>query len=198
MIHNLFLDRLSQINISQLSSEDKDKYIILCMNKIIEIICQKRIMGSLRLICKIAPEIKIIQDKTGEFSNNAFDIDEQKRKITERLKPNRDFVDCELIHLAFFGSNDNIFHCYTTDNETEIEERLFFYCKYINFFIWLFFEYTKINNKSPSFIAREYGNPPKWRYGKVFVLNKKTGEKIKEISTEKIHKQIKLSSNFIQ
>lgn len=195
MINSLFLDQLSQINISQLSLKDRDKFIILCMNKAMEIICQKQIMGSLRLISKIAPEIKITQDKTGEFSGDCFDIDKQKRKIAKRLKPNRDFVDCELIHLAFFGANDNIFHCYTTDNETEIKQRLFFYCRYINFFIWFFFKYTKLNDMPPSFIARKYSNPPEWRYGTVFILDKKTGEKIKEISAQEIHKQVRISSN---
>ena len=195
LINSLFLDQLSQVNISQLSLKDRDKFIILCMNKAIEIICQKQIMGSLRLISKIAPEIKITQDKTGEFSGDCFNIDKQKRKIAEGLKPNRDFVDCELIHLAFFGANDNIFHCYTTDNETEIKERLFFYCRYINFFIWLFFKYTKLNDMPPSFIARKHSNPPEWRYGTVFILDKKTGEKIKEISAQKIHKQVRISSD---
>ena len=181
LINSLFLDRLSQINISQLSVQDRDQFIKLCMNQAMEIICQKQIMGSLRLISKIAPEIKITQDKTKEFNENTFDIDKQKRKITENLKSNRDFVDCELIHLAFFGSEDNTFQCYTTDNETEIEERLSFYYIYIKFFIWLFFESPEANNIPPSVIARKY-KKPKLRYGKVFVLNRDTGEKIREIS----------------
>ena len=58
LIDNLFLDRLSQINISKLSIKEKEKIINEFALIVIKVICQRRNMGGFRLICKIFQEKK--------------------------------------------------------------------------------------------------------------------------------------------
>ena len=182
LVHHLLLDRISQVNISKFSLKDRERFVTLFTQIVMEeIICQRRIMGSFRLICKIHQEIKKGSVQKGELNKQSevFNVIKQMTNITNRLKPIGDFVDCELVHLAFFGSKNHICHCYTTDEENLIKDRLIFYCIFINFFIWLFFEYTKLNGEPPSYIEKKY-NKPEWRCGKIFILNKETGEKIKK------------------
>ena len=89
-------------------------------------------------------------------------------------------MDCELVHLAFFGSDDKYCYCYTTDDEETIEDRLILYCKSVDYFIKWYFDHEKFN---------QYKRP-QWRCGKVFILDKNTGEKIKKISATKIYKKV--------
>ena len=180
LIDNLYLDRLSQINISKLCPEDKKQVIGLFLNTVVGIVSQKRNLGSFRLICKIFKERKgnIVEGKQGQ------NIEKQIIKICEKLKVKGDLMDCELIHLAFFGTNKKYCHCYTTDNEETINERLMLYCKSIDYFIdWYF-------NSSHIHLNNNVYNRPKWRYGKVFILDKHTGEKLKKISATKIHEKL--------
>ena len=189
LIDNLVLDRLSQINISKLSAEDKKKVMFFIFTKlVIGIVCQGKIMGSFRLVCRVSqeirkdPEQKQLLKSNPHWRNIILKID----KICENLKPSGDLVDCELIHLAFFGKNNSWLHCFTTDNEKDIIDRLDFYCFYINFLIWLFWDCPQYEGNN---IAQEYKQPPIWRCGKVFILNKETGEKITKISVKKIYEK---------
>ncbi len=176
LIDNLFLDRLSQINISKLSIEDEKQVINTFADIILGIICQKRNMGSLRLICKI------FQEKRGQIveGEQAEGIEKQIATICGKLKPSGDLMDCELVHLAFFGSNDKYCHCYTTDDKETIIDRLILYCKSVDHFINWYFDHGKLN---------QYKRP-KWRCGKVFILDKDNGEKIKEISATEIYERV--------
>ncbi len=188
IIDNLFWDRLSQINISKLSAEDKKKFVIECIRLIIAILHHNLAMGSFRLVCRVSqeirkdPEQKQLLKSNPHWRNIILKID----KICENLKPSGDLVDCELIHLAFFGKNNSWLHCFTTDNEKDIIDRLDFYCFYINFLIWLFWDCPQYEGNN---IAQEYKQPPIWRCGKVFILNKETGEKITKISVKKIYEK---------
>ena len=198
LVHNLLLDRISQINTSRFSMESREKFINLLTRSAMEqIICQRRVIGAFRFICKLHQELKRRQAQSGELNEKpeTSNVIEQMTNITNSLKPTGDLVDCELIHLAFFGSNNNICHCYTTDDGVLIKKRLEFYCVFMNFLIWLFFEYTKINNKPPFTIAQKYCKP-EWRCGKVFILNKSTGEKITKIPVKKIYEQVQVSSHL--
>ena len=176
LIDNLFLDRLSQINISKLSPEDKKRIINKFAHDVVGIICQKRNMGGFRLICKIFKEKRgqIVEGETSKI------IEKQIITICEKLKSSGDLMDCELVHLAFFGSNNKHCHCYTTDSEAIITSRLILYCKSIDYFIKWHFDCEKLN------VYRR----PEWRCGKVFILNKETGDKIKKISVTKIYKRM--------
>ena len=177
LIDNLFLDRLSQINISKLSIEDKEKIIHKFIHDVIGVICQKRNMGGFRLICKI------FQERKGHIveGTHSKTIETEILRICRELKPSGDLVDCELIHLAFFGSHDKHCHCYTTDNEETIEKRLILYCKSVDYFIRWYFEYEELNG---------IYHRPKWRCGEVFILNRDTGEKVKQISATEIYEKV--------
>ena len=191
VIDNLFLDRVSQINISKLSAEDKKKFITGCIDLTMGIFHQDLIMGSLRLVCRVFQEIRKDPEQKQLLKKNPHWRDTllKDNKICENLKPSGDLVDCELIHLAFFGNKNNWFHCFTTDNEQVIMERLIFYCFCIKFYIRLFFDSTSYKGRPPADIVRQYTRP-KWRCGKVFILDKETGEKIKKISVTKIYEKI--------
>ena len=175
LIDNLLLDRLSQLNISKLCPEDKKKVIYFFVDRVIGIISQKRNLGGLRLICKIFKERKgnIVEGKQSKI------IEEQIIEICGKLKSKGDLMDCELVHLAFFGSNKKRCHCYTTDDEKTINKRLELYCKSTDFLIdW----YCKSSN---TYTKNNGYNPPK--LGKVFILDKNTGKINKEISTTEIY-----------
>ncbi len=191
VIDNLLLDRVSQINISKLSAEDKKKFITGCVDLTMGILHHNLIMGSLRLVCRVSQETKRDPEQKQLLKNNPHWRGTwlKDNKICENLKPGGDLVDCELIHLAFFGNNNKFFHCFTTDNEQDIVERLDFYCFYISFFIRLFFDSTPYKGRPPDDIAYQYTRP-KWRCGKVFILDKNTGTKIKKISVTKIYEKI--------
>ena len=126
---------------------------------------------------------KIFKERKGEIVEGAQRKSIEKLIITicEKLKAKGDLMDCELVHLAFFGSNKRHCHCYTTDDEKTINERLALYCKSIDYLIDWYFNSSSNNNRY---------NRPEWRYGKVFILDKETGEKIKTISTIKIYEKL--------
>ena len=54
----------------------------------------------------------------------------------------------------------------------------------------MFFEYPKLNKTPFSQIAKN-NKYPDWKCGKVFIVNRETGEKIKKISVTKIYETIK-------
>ena len=187
LIYNLLLDRISKINTSNFSLEDKRNFIHLLTKIVISNICQKQILGSFRLVCKLMNEIKKEQKLSGELNKKYkfFNTVKTITAITEELKSAGDLMDCELIHLVFFGTDGNYCHCYTTDKEEQIMGRLHLYYRHIHFLIWLFFDYSKLNG---NFIKEQYTRP-EWRCGKVFILNRDTGEKVKEISTTEIYEK---------
>ena len=186
IVDNLFLDRLSQTNTSKLSEEDHEKFISHLFSLSLTNICEQRNMGGFRLICKI------FKEKRGQIvEENGKNIEKQIEEICDKIKPEGDLVDCELIHLAFFGSKDKHCYCYTSDRIEDIKGRLILYGKTAHYLIYKHFCDIKTNN---NFIAREY-QKPKWRCGKVFILDKNTGEKIKEISVSEIYEKISKASN---
>lgn len=172
LIQNLVLDRLSEINTCARHSPEKVRDIFTKL--VIDTVCQENIMGSFRLLCKLLLELKKIKKPDNKLNKKITEI-------LEGLKSFGDLVDCELIHLAFFGSNNRHCNCYTTDLEATIKDRLGLYCKSMNFFIQLHFDY-------PLYIDLEHTRP-KWRCGKVCILDRETGKKIAEISSTKIYKK---------
>ena len=192
------MDRLSQVNISHLSNVDKQKVVTGFIECAIGVTNEQRAMGGLRFICRIYQEMRKDPDQKQWVKNNPQSIDIIKKgdKICEELKPQADLVDCELIHLAFFGSNDKHCHCYTTDSGKDIQDRLEFYCFYIDFFIKLFFDNSfELAGKPPPEIVNRYKRP-EWRCGKVVILDKTTGAKIIKISTTKIYENIRNQSSL--
>ena len=187
LVCNLFLDQLAQTNISKFSLIDKWKFINLCTKLVIHIICEKESMGSLRMVYKLFDELRKLPDKEKENSE-FYKINKKIPKILEgsSLKSQRDFVDRELIHLAFFGWKNDVCHIYTTDSESTITTRLKLYCCYIKFIVWFSFEYPKQSGR-PSLSQIPNNKRPEWKCGKIFILNKRAGEKIKKISVAKIH-----------
>ena len=197
LVDSFFLDRYSQTNISNLSVKDKDLFIHSLTKDVMAIVCQGQFIGSFRLICKLMIAHKNTPVQKGMFKRGSpyFDTMQEVIEICEKLKSKGDLVDCELVHLAVFGTDNRYCHCYTTDSKEDIKERLDLYCKAIHFFIWLFFDYTVQKNMPASNISKEYKRP-EWRYGKVFILDKETGRKITKISTQKIYKNIKNQSTL--
>ena len=180
LIDNLYLDRLSQINISKLCPEDKKQVIWFFVDRVIGTVSQKRNLGGLRLICKIFKERKgyIVEGEKNKYVEN------QIFKICGKLKSKGDLMDCELVHLAFFGSNKKHCHCYTTDDEETINRRLILYCKSIDYFIDWYFNSSYIHSNNNGY------NRPEWKCGKVFILDKNTGKKIKKVSATKIYEKV--------
>ena len=194
LIENLFFDRVSQINISQFSSKDREQFITSCINLILSIICRNEPMGGLRLVCKVAQEIRkepeykqsIKREKDPDMINTV----KRMNRVCEKLKSYGDLVDCELVNFAFFGSKNSPCHCYTTDNGNDVMDRLKFYCYYIDFFIRLFCDPNlKLEGKPPQHFVENF-TPPQWRCGKVFILDQESGEKITKIPVSKIYSQI--------
>ena len=186
LIDNLYLDRLSQINISKLCPEDKKQVICFFINRVIGIISQEKNLGGFRLICKIFKEkdyIVVEGEKSKSVENQIF-------KICGKLKSKGDLMDCELVHLAFFGSNKKHCHCYTTGDEETINKRLILYCKSIDFFIDWYFNSSYIHSNNNGY------NRPEWRCGKVFILDKNTGKKIKKVSATKIYEKVLKSKMY--
>ena len=195
---NLFLDRLSQVNISHLSNADKQKVVTSFIECAIGVTNEQRAIGSLRFVCRIYQEMRKDPDQKQWVKNNPQSINTLKEGdvICKELKPQADLVDCELIHLAFFGSNDKHCYCYTTDSKEDIQNRLEFYCFYIDFFIKLFFDKSvQLAGKPPPKIVNRH-KKPEWRCGKVFILDKTTGAKITKISTQKIYENIRNQSSL--
>lgn len=187
LIHSLFLDRISQINTSQFPLKDRENFRVSLTQLVVDAICGKYNLGSFRIICKIFEEMKKEQqqirktNKQFQFHNMVKEV----QRITEKLKSSGDLVDCELVHLSFFGDKNNICHCYTTDKKDLIVDRLTLYCVYINFLIWMVFDYFKTRG-----IPVPQYERPEWKCGKVFILNRETGEKITKISVTKIYEEV--------
>ena len=195
---NLLFDRLSQVNISHLSNVDKKKLVTGFVDCAIGVTNEQRAMGGLRLVCRIYQEMRKDSDQKQWVKDNPQSINTLKEGdvICEELKSKGDLVDCELIHLAFFGSNDKHCHCYTTDSKKTIQDRLEFYCFYIDFFIKLFFDKSvQLAGKPPPEIVNRYKRP-EWRCGKVVILDEKTGAKITKISAQKIYENIRNQSSL--
>ena len=199
LIRNLYLDRLPQINISKFTAQEKEKF-----NKhyfypsIIRNISHKnRTVGSLRAIKKACKSI--CQDIKKQFPKDMKLNKVRKIMIKEledsklKLKLYGDLVDCELIHLAFFGYHGDPCHCYTADKKETIKRRLDFYCKGVYFIERWFHEYFSKTIPDWEGYCKKHLLPqrPEWKCGKVFVLDRETGEKIEKISVSKIYNEIK-------
>ena len=201
LINNLFWDQLSQINTSRFSPEDKVKYIMLCTCFVLSSICKKTLIGSLRTVYKLYDELRK-KPITEQIKRNPKLYETQKEipNILENrsLKSKGDLVDCELPHLAFFGFNSrqkhDICHIYTTDSESTITNRMKLYCALVKNVISFIFDskhysdYIKHNDKC-LWNDIENNRRPEWKFGKVFILNQETGEKIKEISVTKTYEE---------
>ena len=197
LIHNLYLDRLSQLNTSNFSKEETDDFNkIHLYPSIMRNICDKtRTLGAFRAIKKMDEDIcqKI---KNQEIENINLNKDRKKLKeILDKLKlsSNSDLVDCELIHLASFGYDGHYCHCYTTDKESIIRERLAFYFTGVLFLENWFYKYLPTkkpewNNYVSKYLPKER---PDWKCGRIFILDKNTGKKNKTIIVRKIYKKIK-------
>ncbi len=196
LVNSFFLDRCSQIKTSAFSFKEKQKFILLLTRDVMEMICQGQFIGSFRLICKLMGEHRSTPTKEGMFNRGSphFDTMQRITKICEKLKSSGDLVDCELVHLAFFGANNCCCHCYTTDSKEDINDRLELYCMTVHFFIWLFFDSPNQNYRE-YFLEKKYKRP-EWRYGEVFILNKETGEEIHKISVQEIYENISKKSSL--
>ena len=140
-------------------------------------------MGSLRIVNKLFEILKSIENKK---LNQIHKISDFNKINLMRLHSKGDLVDCELIHLAFFGHKNRRVHCYTTDKEQGIRNRLKIYCSTINFLIWFFFDYPKVEG-APLHPIVKNDPRPRWKPGKVFILDEKTGKEIKQISITRIY-----------
>ena len=194
---NLYLDSLSQINISGFSQEEQNDfnrhiYNPLVLNSICNI---KRTMGGLKIMKNSL--IHTCQEVKKQVPEDIV-LNQNRRRVHKiledlHIKPYSDLVDCELIHLACFGYYGNHCQCYTTDNPDIIKKRLVFYCEGILFIEKWFYEFLPTNRPE----WRDYCNRylpkerPKWRCGRVFILDEKTGEKIQTIPVNKIYEEIK-------
>ena len=117
----------------------------------------------------------------------------QKELDNLKLSSNSDLVDCELIHLACFGYDGHYCHCYTTDEENTIKKKLDFYLIEVLFLEHWFYEYMPKeipdwDNYRNKYLPKER---PDWKCGRIFILNKDTGEKIKTIPVRKIYDKMK-------
>ena len=198
LIESFYVDRFSQFNINRFSIQDRQRFITACTQVVMDIICNKWSMGGLRIICKILKEIKKESQLKGELNRKSiyWNIIQSGDQIIKRLKSEGDLVDCEFIHLACFGFRDEKCYCYTTDKKQVIIDRLILYCTYVHFLIWMFFD-SKTFKTIPQDIVDQYRQQykrPELKCGKVFILNKDTGEKISEIFVQEIYDEIKASS----
>ena len=191
IINYLCLEQISQINTSRFSKEDRCKYIGLLSRLVIDFACRKISFGSFRAVLKLHEELKKqpIPQKIKENPELFKMVKEIPNIIQQsKLKSKGDRVDCEIIHLALFGHENKSCHIYTSDNKKLITHRLYFYHVFMKFIIEYF--QPKENRKNSS---NNY-KPPKWNYGKVFILNRETGEKIATISVkEKVQDYLSLS-----
>ena len=197
LIHNLYLDRLSQLNTSKFSKEEKDDFNkIHFYPSIMRNICdKKRTLGAFRVIKKMDEDIcQKIKNQETENTN----LNKNRKKLKEildnlKLSSNSDLVDCELIHLACFGYDDYHCRCYTTDEESIIRERLNFYITGVFFLENWFYEYLPIKRPDWNSDLNEHlpKERPDWKCGRIFILNKNTGKKIKTILVRKIYDKIK-------
>lgn len=203
LIQNLLFDRLSsQINIPKKEefTKARSKFIELCTVLVMSWICQKRIFGSFRMVNKLYSELGELP--ITEKENHKFL--ETNKKIPEiveglNLESERELVDCELIHLAFFGWKHAVCHIYTCEREKIIKERLEKYCVFVNAIISFIFNdkiyYDYIaNNDKLLFNDIRNNKRPEWKCGKIFILNQYTGEKVTEISAAKIYERVNKES----
>ena len=190
IINYLLLEQLSQINTSKFSEKDRYKYIGLCSRLVIDFACKKHSLGSFRVVLKLYDEWRK-QPIPQKIKENP-ELLEVKKHIPEilgksKLKSKKDRVDCEMIHLAFFGWEHKPCHIYTTDNKNLITHRLHLYHALVNVIIQYFFEYQPTDNDKTLSQILKKNETPEWKCGKIFILNRETGEKIKKISVTKIY-----------
>ncbi len=191
LLHNLYLDRLPEINTSKFSPEEKREfnkkhYYPFIMRSIC---CKTRTLGSLRAIERL---IKMAYQK------NIGSLEDRKAIFKTwqglKLKPHADLADCELIHLACFGYDGDYCCCWTTDPAELIKKRLGLYCASICGMEKLFYE--ELPQKSldwKNFCEKHVPKQrPDWKFGKVIILDKDTGEKVIEISVEKIYEIMRI------
>ena len=201
LIQNLLFDRLSsQINIptEEEFTKVRSKFIELYTVLVMSWIRQKRIFGSFRMVNKLYSELRNLPVQNKEKENpKFFKTHKEISKIVKglNLKSEKDLVDCELIHLAFFGWRNDVCHIYTCEREKVIKERLKYYCVFVNAIISLIFDhkiyydFIKCNDKE-LFDDIKNNKKPEWKLGKVLILNQHTGEKVTEISAWKIYEQV--------
>ena len=77
LIHNLFLDQLSQINISSFPVKDKENFIALLTQLVVDTVCKKNIMGSFRMTCKIFEEMRKVQKQKNKINTDFFNTIKQ-------------------------------------------------------------------------------------------------------------------------
>ena len=188
-------DRWSIINISECSMQDKEKFIrfwtVLLMKQI-----YNNQFGSFRTVHKLYNEqINKPFSEPLKVNPEHKKTEEKLREILEKcqLKPDGDLVACEIIYHAFFGGANRILNIYTLDKKDRIERRLKLYCVLIKSIIDLFFSEEKLYlpyiEKYAKYLHQRIQNKehPKWRCGKIFILEEETGKVIDEISVAKIY-----------
>lgn len=192
LIHNLLFDRLSsQINIPEKEDKVRSKFIELCTVLVTSWICQKKIFGSLRMVYKLYSELgKLPITKEQKRDYNFMKVQNKILKMTKGLRSTCELVDCELVHLAFFGWKHDICHIYTCEREEIIKERLEKYYVFVNSIINIIFNhkfYFNFIKRNDSSLWDNIKNNkrPEWKLGKVFILNQQTGEKVTEIACSK-------------
>ena len=189
-----FLDRMAVINTSKCSRQDKDEFIKLWTCLLMEQICSNR-SGNFRIVHKLYGELRKKPIRK-ELKNNTEFMMVQKEvpKLLEKsqLKSHGDLVDCDIIYHAFFGRKNCIAHIYTSDPKNIIENRLKLYCFFIKPLInWVFSDklyLSYIKGNAESLYQRIQNNKrPKFRCGKVLVVERETGIMTAEIPVAKIY-----------
>ena len=184
LIDYLFLEQLSQINTSNFPKEDRHEYIGLCSKFVLDFACRKHSFGSFRTVLKLYREWKKIKDKSEFFKEQKY-VSEILERSDLKLKGDR--VDCEIIHLAFFGWENKPCHIYTTDDKDTIKDRLRLYHILVKVIIRYYFEYSAPEINKTLTQTKNKKKRPEWKPGKIFILKKETGEKITKIPVTKIY-----------
>ena len=207
IIDSIVWDRLFEINTSALSNECRWKFINSLTSHIFLHIYKKgKDKGYFRMVYKIWEEVRKLDYKEEDIKEDpgAFEVHKKILNILGKayLKTKGDLVDCELIHLAFFGSYFGSYqkgayhncHIYTTDNKEHILQRLKIYCSYIKFIIEDVLNYKvfldDIKKKDIELYYKTKNNTlPEWKFGKVFILDKRTGKILETIFAKEIYEK---------
>ena len=194
-IESFHIDRFSQFNINRFSISERQKIIIAYIQLAMDVICKKWNMGGLRIICKWLKEMKEESKLSGELNRDSeyWNVVQFGSQIIKKLKSEGDLVDCEFIHLSCFGFQGERCYCYTTDKEEIIRNRLILYCGYVQSLIKIFFDSKNFGAipKDTLVYYRQQYTRPELKCGKVFILDRVTGEKISEICVQEIYDEVK-------
>ena len=188
IIQHLYFDRMSQLNLSSLSNKWKRTYVRDFNYQILNSVNLN--FSGFRLTIKA---IEIIKDYLKKNPYDKSDFVSQFTRIFKIIHPyfnqicinyNKDLVDCDIIVNAAFGFDNKIVHSYTTDSRDLIFNRLYVYFSYLHFLSLN--PWTSNSGIGKSIPKIDF---PTQRFGKIFILNKLTGDILHTISANDVFKK---------